>query len=83
MIGKSKKKGKASFYKAVVRTIFSYREQQYSIQCDGRQWEELLLIVSVMNCKRACGGFMIAPQATVWDGLLDITLIDPLNVLKR
>jgi YegS/Rv2252/BmrU family lipid kinase len=83
MIGKSKKKGKASFYKAVVRTIFSYREQQYSIQCDGRQWEERLLIVSVMNCKRAGGGFMIAPQATVWDGLLDITLIDPLNVLKR
>ena len=36
-----------------------------------------------MNGHRAGGGFHIAPQASITDGLLEVTIISPLSILKR
>ncbi len=83
LMGLNKKKGKGSFFKAVIKNIFTYREQRYLVQSDGVRMDGRFLIVSIMNGRRAGGGFYIAPQASVTDSLLDVTLIDKLSVLKR
>lgn len=81
--GKNKKKGKASFFSAVIKKIFTYKEHRYLIEGDGIRVDEKFLIVSIMNGKRAGGGFHIAPVADIHDGLLDITLIRELGLLQR
>lgn len=81
--GKAKKKGKASFFSAVLRKIVLYKEHRYLVEADGVRVDGCFLIVSVMNGKRAGGGFYIAPGAEISDGLLDITLIHKLKFWQR
>lgn len=83
LMGKNKKQGKASFYKEVIKNIFFYKEQHYYLDSKPTSINGNFLIVSIMNGKRAGGGFTIAPQADISDGQLEITLIEPLNILKR
>jgi diacylglycerol kinase (ATP) len=83
ILGKNKRKGKISFYQSVMRNIFSYRELEYTITGAEKPLQGRYLIVSVMNTTRAGGGFYIAPKARIDDGLLDLTILTELPVLKR
>ncbi|MBC7851422.1 MAG: YegS/Rv2252/BmrU family lipid kinase [Chitinophagaceae bacterium] len=81
--GKNKSKGKGSFFRAVLSNIFTYKEREYTITDGDKTWSGKFLIVSIMNSRRAGGGFYIAPKASISDGKFDITLIDKLNIFKR
>lgn len=83
LTGKNKKKGKASFYKAVIKKIITYREQSFHLFTEHIKLQGKYLIISIMNGHRAGGGFHIAPGASITDGLLEVTIIDPLSILKR
>lgn len=83
LTGKSKKKGKASFYKQVVKKIFTYGEIQYDFTSDLKRIKGKFLTISIMNGMRAGGGFYIAPMASIQDGLFEVTFIKPLSILKR
>ncbi len=83
LTGKNKKKGKASFYKAVLKKIITYREQSFHLFTEHIKLQGKYLIISIMNGHRAGGGFHIAPGASITDGLLEVTIIDPLSILKR
>lgn len=83
LIGKNKKPGKASFMVAILKKIFFYSSKKYKINADEYNGEGDHLMVSVMNGHRAGGGFHVAPNSAIDDGLLDVVIVDKLSPLLR
>ncbi len=83
LTGKKKLPGKMSFLAVILQKIFSYRSRHYNITCDEISSDERFLFISVMNGKRAGGGFMVAPASVFNDGLLDMVLVKPLGIFQR
>lgn len=84
LTGKKKTKpGKAAFMGTILQKVFFYRSKKYKIITDKDQSEKLYLLVSIMNGHRAGGGFHIAPESAIDDGLLDIVMVDKLHPFQR
>ena len=67
--------GFLSYIVAALKTIFIYyRAPLVKIEYDGTTMEQHSLMVSVMNGRRMGGGFMMAPQAEIDDGLFDLCI---------
>jgi len=68
---------------SVLKHIFFYREQRYSIRCEEKTIEDHFLVISIANGTRYGGGFYVAPLAKADDGLFDVNLVKKLSILKR
>lgn len=76
--------GTTRYSLAAARTLFTYRGQEVSwlieragaanVQLKGRY-----LLVEICNGALTGGGFRFAPEANIFDGLLDVALITPLS----
>ncbi len=75
--------GHLGYLWVVIKKIFSFREQQFTIQIGQETLQDKYLIVAVNNSSRTGGGFMVSPRASVSDGLLDMVLCKKLGILKR
>jgi YegS/Rv2252/BmrU family lipid kinase len=75
--------GHLGYYLAVLATIFAYREPVYVVEADGAAMQKELLLLMVNNARRTGGGFLVSPDASVTDGLLNLMVCEPLPVLKR
>ncbi len=72
---KMKLSGFLSYFIAALKTIFLYYHPPLlRIVYDGQVLTQSSLMVSVMNGRRMGGGFMMAPQAYLDDGLFDLCL---------
>ena len=71
---------------AVLRTIPQYGQApQVTVCCNDKCVRRSMLMISVANGKRGGGGFLLAPDASLDDGLLDVTLAgdaSPLVILR-
>ncbi len=83
LVGKKKKSGKKSFKLAVLKKILIYRSKLYRITMGDKVIQERQMMISIMNGKRAGGGFHISPESVPDDGLLNVVLVDPITVFKR
>jgi YegS/Rv2252/BmrU family lipid kinase len=67
--------GFPSYIVATLKTVFLYfRAPTVRIEHDGGTIEQASLMISVMNGRRMGGGFWMAPQAQIDDGLLDLCI---------
>ncbi len=67
--------GFPSYIVAALKTIFVYyRAPLVHIEYDNATITQRSLLVSVMNGRRMGGGFLMAPQAQVDDGLFDLCI---------
>ncbi|MGE5124627.1 MAG: diacylglycerol/lipid kinase family protein [Acidobacteriaceae bacterium] len=67
--------GFMNYIVAALRTIFLYfRAPQVRVEYDTQVINQPSLMVSIMNGRRMGGGFMMAPDALVDDGLLDLCI---------
>ena len=83
LAGQQKRKGKASYLFAILKQIFSYREQSCTLSYDGITLTKDCFMISVANGSRYGGGFQVAPKASVTDGLIDVMLVEKVNTLTR
>ncbi|HEU0063445.1 MAG TPA: YegS/Rv2252/BmrU family lipid kinase [Flavisolibacter sp.] len=83
LLGKNKLAGKATYMLSVLKNISVYKEKTYSVQTDKELINSDYLMISVANASRYGGGFHVAPNAKVNDGLLDLCLIGKISPLKR
>lgn len=81
--GVNKFGGKLFFMASILKHIFGYKEQQYTLQSGEKKIENKFLMISIANGTRYGGGFYVAPIAKPDDGLLDANLVQPLSPLKR
>jgi diacylglycerol kinase family enzyme len=75
--------GFAAYMVAALKTVFLYDEApQVKIDLDGRSYLQPALMVSIMNGRRMGGGFMMAPNSDIDDGLFDLCIAGDVNKLK-
>lgn len=68
-------KGELGYMYATILEVVKFRAFRAQVQGDGWEFSGRLLSVSVMNGPCAGGGYLLAPQARLDDGALDVTLI--------
>lgn len=74
------KMGLPSYFPAVMRTIVGYDPQPYRVTWPGGERQGRALMVTGMNGRYEGGGFRLAPEARLQDGLLDVYWIDPVSL---
>jgi YegS/Rv2252/BmrU family lipid kinase len=75
--------GFLAYLAVVLRKILFYSEKEITITWSGHSLKEWLFMVSVANGSRYGGGFLVAPQASLEDGKLDLVYIKKIPVLWR
>lgn len=75
--------GHLGYLLVVIKKIFSFREYRFKITTEEEQWNDQFLLVMIVNSSRAGGGFMVAPDASLTDGKLNMMLCRKLSILKR
>jgi diacylglycerol kinase (ATP) len=69
-------RGFLMYLTAVIQTIvLNHDPSLMHMETDGKQWEQSNLLLTVCNGPREGGGFMIAPDAKIDDGLLHYAII--------
>lgn len=67
--------GFMNYFLAALKTIFLYYQAPLvKIEYNGKIIEQLSLLVSIMNGRRMGGGFWMAPEAKIDDGLFDLCI---------
>lgn len=75
--------GHLGYLFVVLKKIFSFKEFSFRISTASGTLSQKYLLVIINNSTRTGGGFMVSPNASLNDGLLDLVLCDKLPVLKR
>lgn len=81
--GETKMGGKGKYLKAILGTLFFFREYRVKIINNGQVEETDCFINTISNGRRYGGGFYLTPHAIANDGLLDICMIRRLGLFKR
>ncbi|MCF8224629.1 MAG: diacylglycerol kinase family lipid kinase [Bacteroidales bacterium] len=81
--GETKMGGKGKYLKAILGTLFFFKEYRVKIHKDGKVKETDCFINTISNGRRYAGGFYLTPHAIANDGLLDICMIKKLGLFKR
>lgn len=75
-------KGVLAYPFGVVRNLLFYRSPKVRVEHDGGTIEGTRLFVSVVNCRRFGGGMIVAPDASLTDGLLDLVAVEDISRLE-
>lgn len=75
-------RGFLMYLTAVIQTILlNHDPSLMQIETDGRKWEQSNLLLTMCNGPREGGGFLIAPDAKLDDGILHYAIIKKVNRL--
>jgi len=72
-------RGTLAYLAAVVTTLGRYRAKEVRLILDGAIIEESIMLAAIANAQCYGGGMMVAPMASVTDGMLDIVLVKELG----
>ncbi len=75
----SKKRGLLNYARLVIGGFSSYDPSLYTIDTDGEKREQKAFLMTVANGNQFGYEFKLAPQASVFDGLLDVCLVPPVR----
>jgi diacylglycerol kinase (ATP) len=74
--------GFLNYFLAALKTIFLYYQAPLvRIEYNGETMEQFSLMVSIMNGRRMGGGFWMAPEAKIDDGLFDLCIAGQVSKL--
>lgn len=76
-------RGLKTYLKAAFEEYFKFKAETYSIICEGKSLTEQAMLVAVCNASQYGNNAYIAPQASIKDGLLDVTIIHNGNLLEN
>ncbi len=74
-------RGLATYIKATINEFFNYHGENFRILIDGELIEEHAFVVACCNAAQYGNNAFIAPQASMQDGLIDVTVIHNFNLL--
>jgi YegS/Rv2252/BmrU family lipid kinase len=76
-------RGFLMYFAAVIQTIFMNNDPvKMQIEADDKKWEQSNLMLTLCNGPREGGGFLVAPDAKVDDGLFHYAMIVNVSRLK-
>lgn len=78
---KAGKRGALTYVQKVLEVGLSYKPEVYEIETDNQTLHHKAFLISAANASQYGNNAYIAPQASMSDGLLDITLIEPFGII--
>lgn len=75
----SKKRGPITYLKNTVAEFFKYQSESYNITINDRTFTEKAFVIACCNASQYGNNAYIAPNASMQDGLIDITMIHPFS----
>jgi len=72
---KSSRRGMAVYSWIVTKHLWTYKEWEWELEVDGRQFSKKAFILTIANAQQFGYNFRIAPVADLQDGLFDIVII--------
>jgi YegS/Rv2252/BmrU family lipid kinase len=74
-------RGTLPYFAALLWTAIRHRNHEMTLQIDGRQFEGKLTTVLICNGRSTGGGMLVAPDAVLDDGQLDVIVVGSLSPL--
>ncbi len=68
--------GDLSYVLGVLYRTITLKPRPFRLEIDGRVFEEPMCFIEVMNSRKTGGEMVMAPQARIDDGLLDVVWVD-------
>ncbi|MEX2351023.1 MAG: YegS/Rv2252/BmrU family lipid kinase [Balneolaceae bacterium] len=75
-------RGSAVYAFGALRAALYFRGEPMELFLDGERIEKNLLMVTLCNGAVEGGNFKVAPEANIFDGWLDVLLIEKISVLR-
>ena len=75
-------RGIVTYIKTTINEFFKYHGENFKIHIDGNLIEEHAFVVACCNAAQYGNNAFIAPQASMQDGLIDVTLIHNFNLIN-
>lgn len=75
-------RGFITYIKTTITEYFKYAPQHYVIDIDGKKMEERAFVIACCNAAQYGNNAYIAPRATMQDGLIDVTVMHPFNLVQ-
>jgi len=82
-VNRSRRRTSLTFLRATVATLFQYKPQQITVDCDGKPfYSGSSYLVVVANGRCFGRGMWVAPQALINDGKFDVVLVEGMPRLR-
>jgi len=78
---KGKKRGVMSYIEKIITGYFSYKSQNYHLVGDGIDLKSKAFVITFANASQWGNNAYIAPQASVQDGKLDISIMSSFPII--
>ena len=75
-------RGFITYIKTALSEYIKYKPQDYIIDIDGKKMQEKAFVIACCNAAQYGNNAYIAPRATMQDGLLDVTVMHPFNIIQ-
>lgn len=75
------KRGPLVYLEKTLRESLKYRPERYELEMDGNTIRYKAFLIACGNASQYGNNAYITPQATLDDGLLDVTILEPFTVL--
>lgn len=75
------KRGVKSYVEQVLKHIFTYRPQRYALEGEGINLSGESFLLTFANCNQWGNAAVIAPKASIQDGLMDVVICTPFPLI--
>ena len=79
---KDPRRGFETYFKYILRNFITMKEQQYSIVMPDKTLETKAFFISFANSNQMGYDVPISPKASLWDGLVDLCIVQKPNPLE-
>ena len=77
----SKRRGPLKYLEEVLREGLNYEPETYQIEDEGTRHRYQAYLITCANASQYGNNAYIAPQASMSDGLLDVIIMEPFNIM--
>ena len=74
------KRGPLTYIEKTIRESINYAPETYEVEIDGQRAVHKAFVIACGNASQYGNNAYIAPRASLNDGLLDVTIIEPFNM---
>ena len=79
---RSERRGLLTYIDNTLREGLRYKPDTYEIEIDGEKQHYKAFLIACANASQYGNNVFIAPQASMMDGLMDVTIMEPFTVLE-
>ncbi len=73
----------AMYFWHIVKNLLFYKEKEFRSEYSGQSRQAMTFMKTISIGRRFAGGYFLTPHAIANDGLFDVCLVEPVNLLQR